>query len=111
MTLPSENILSLLESDFVVGWKNIARADYVGSSHGYTCKESAVGTTNGAGPRNTQMFVLSPGGVVLHALPGFWHPEDLETELEFSKAMHRLWKDKKRSKADKRKMASRMAVR
>ena len=74
----------LLKSDFVVGWKNIQREDYVGASHGYTCEQPAVGTTNGAGPRNTQMFVLSPGGVVLHALPGFWHPDELAAELHFS---------------------------
>lgn len=100
----------MLESDFVVGWNNIADEDYVGSSHGYTCQEAAVGTTNGAGARNTQILVLSPGGTVLHALPGFWHPDDLATELQFSKAMYRLWKDRTRSRADKNKMAARMQL-
>jgi len=100
----------MLESDFVVAWRNIAREDYVGASHGYTCQQSAIGTTNGAGARNTQILMLSPGGTVLHALPGFWHPDDLATELEFSKAMYRLWKDPRRSRADKREMASRMQL-
>ena len=50
MSLSADNVLDLLESDFVVGWQNIQREDYVGSSHGYTCEEAAVGTTNGAGP-------------------------------------------------------------
>jgi len=100
----------MLESDFVVGWQNIAKKDYVGDSHGYTCEQPAVGTTNGAGPRNTQIFVLAPGAVVVHALPGFWHPEDLAVELEFSKAMYQLWMDKKRKKADKQRLASMMQL-
>lgn len=28
---------------------------------------------------------------MLHALPGFWHPEDLAAELSFAKEMHQLW--------------------
>ncbi len=96
----------MLKKHFVVGWKNIRRADFVGSSHGYTCEEAAVGTTNGAGPRNTQIFVLAPDGVVLHCLPGFWHPEDLAYELDMARVIYRLWKDK-RSKQDKRSMFAR----
>ncbi len=107
MTLPQEPVFSLLKDHFVVGWDNIAGEDYVGASHGYTCEESAVGTTNGAGPRNTQMFILSPDGIVLHCLPGFWHPDDLAFELEFARVMARLWQDK-RSKQDKRALFVRM---
>lgn len=107
MSLPQEPVLSRLKSSFVVGWKNIRREDYVGSSHGYTCDEGAVGTTNGAGPRNTQIFVLSYDGVVLHCLPGFWHHDDLAAELDFARIVHRLWKDP-RSTADKREMLTRM---
>jgi hypothetical protein len=103
-------VFSLLKDKFVVGWKNIQREDYVGSSHGYTCSESAVGTTNGAGPRNTQTFVLSSDGVVLHCLPGFWHHDDLAYELELARVLHRLWKDA-RPTADKRAMFARMHLR
>ncbi len=97
----------MLKNKFVVGWKNIRDKDYVGSSHGYTCKDSAVGTTNGAGPRNMQTFILSSNGTVLHCLPGFWHPEDLAYELEFGLVMERLFKDK-RSANDKRALFARM---
>ncbi len=85
----------MLKKHFVVGWKNNWREDYVGVSHGYTCEQPAVGTTNGAGPRNMQTFVLSGDGTVLHCLPGFWHPADLAHELEVSLALHRLWQDKR----------------
>jgi hypothetical protein len=64
VSLSQDPVLSLLKEHFVVGWKNINREDYVGSSHGYTCAQSAVGTTNGAGPRNMQSFVLSPDGAI-----------------------------------------------
>ena len=107
MTLPQEPVFSLLKNHFVVGWHNIDDEDFVGSSHGYTCKESAVGTTDGAGPRNTQMFILAPDGVVLHCLPGFWHPDDLAFELKFGQVMNRLWQDD-RSKAGKKSMFAAM---
>ena len=99
----------MLKEHFVVGWKNIKDEDYVGSSHGYTCSDAAVGTTNGAGPRNTQMYMLAPDGVVLHCLPGFWHPEDLAQELRMGRELYRLWKDK-RSKKDKRSMFKRIQL-
>ena len=99
----------MLKKHFVVGWKNIRREDYVGSSHGYTCEEAAVGTTNGAGPKNMQTFILSPDGVVLHCLPGFWHPEDLAHELEMSRTLYRLWKDK-RSLKQKKSMFTRIQL-
>ena len=71
MSLSQEPAFSTLKKHFVVGWKNNQREDYVGSSHGYTCDQPAVGTTNGAGPRNMQTFVLSPDGYVLHCeVPG-----------------------------------------
>ena len=107
MSLPLDPAFSLLKEHFVVGWKNIHREDYVGSSHGYTCENAAVGTTNGAGPRNMQMYVLAADSTVLHCLPGFWHPEDLAHELRFAQAIHRLHKDK-RSMKSKRKMYQRL---
>lgn len=88
----------MLKDKFVVGWKNIRNKKYVGSSHGYTCKDTAVGTTNGAGPRNMQTFILSSDGTVLHCLPGFWHPDDLAYELDFALVMNRLAKDKRSNK-------------
>ena len=91
----------MLKSDFVVGWRNIITEKYVGESFGYTCDQTSVGTTNGAGPHNVQIFVLSPDLTVLHALPGFWHPQDLAQELEFSKTLYRLWNDEGRSRQEK----------
>lgn len=110
MSLPQEPVFSLLKSDFVVGWKNIITEEYVGESFGYTCDQTAVGTTNGAGPHNVQIFVLSPDLTVLHALPGFWHPKDLAQELRFSQALQRLWQDKGRSRKEKDAMFTRLQL-
>ena len=100
----------MLQRDFVLGWKNIAKEEYVGSSHGYSKRQTSVGTTNGAGPGNLQIFVLSPDLVVMHALPGFWHPEDLARELRFSKVLLRLWRDESRSREQKERMFERLQL-
>lgn len=95
-------MFSQLQSEWIVGWKNIVKQDYVGESHGYTCEQTSVGTTNGAGPHNVQLFLLSPDGVVLHCLPGFWHPEDLGRALKFGQRLLALWQDPVLSPAEKR---------
>lgn len=110
MSLPDSRVLPLLQKHFVLGWKNIRRESYVGDSFGYSRHQSCVGTTNGAGGRNVQIFVIAPDQTVLHALPGFWHPEDLARELRFALAASKLWQDPKRTVAAKRQMYQRMVL-
>lgn len=100
----------MLRRDFVLGWKNIRKEEYVGDSFGYSRKQSCVGTTNGAGGKNVQLFILSHDGVVIHALPGFWHPEDLEHELRLALVSFRLWQDDGRTLAQKRRMYQRLVL-
>jgi hypothetical protein len=102
--------LPLLQSDFELTWKNIKNTDFVGYSRGYHKKRCAVGTTNGAGPHNVQIFVLTPDEVVLHALPGFWHPEDLARELRLAQSLFKLWKSKSYTVAQKRRMFRRIQL-
>lgn len=59
-------------------------------------------TTNGAGPHNLQMFVLTPDGTVLHCLPGYWHSQDLASELKFAEKINDVWKDPSLTKEQKR---------
>jgi hypothetical protein len=101
VTLPDEKVLSLLKNKFEVTWRNIERRNYVGNSYGYTCEQTAVGTTNGAGANNVQIIILSPDHRVLHALPGFWHPKDFARELRLSLVLHSLWKSRQSMKAKK----------
>ena len=53
-----------------------------------------------------QMLMLSPDGVVLHALAGFWHPEDLDRELKFAMELWDVWKDKSLTREAKDKLFS-----
>ena len=109
MSLPNEAVRPLLE-DFELTWKNIKKEDYVGYSMGYHVGRCAVGTTNGAGAHNTQMIVLSPAKVVMHALPGFWHPEDLARELRLAKSLYKLWRQPGYTVAQKKKIFSRLQL-
>lgn len=99
MTLPDEHVLSLLRDRFVLGARNIERDRHVGTSHGYKRTQTAVGTTNGAGGRNVQILVLATDSTVVHALPGFWHPQELAAELRLALELHRLHHDDGRSAA------------
>ncbi|MBK8206507.1 MAG: hypothetical protein IPK87_06870 [Planctomycetes bacterium] len=103
-------MFSDLKNNWVVAWRNIITEDYVGDSHGYTQEDTAIGTTNGAGPTNTQIIMLSPDGVVLHALPGFWHAEDLAREMKLAKELWAVWKDTSLSREQKDKKFASMQI-
>ncbi|MBK9386810.1 MAG: hypothetical protein IPN34_18505 [Planctomycetes bacterium] len=105
MTLPQPEIQALLAEHFVVGWRNIEREKWCGLSHGYSSRQTALGTTNGAGGRNVQLFILAPDLTVLHALAGFWHPDDLRAELSLAQRLFALYRDTSRSREEKLRMA------
>ena len=52
--------------------------------------------------------MLSPDLVVLHALPGFWHPEDLARELRLAQVLAKLWQDDTKTRAQKDAMFARL---
>lgn len=81
----------MLKNDFVVGYKNIENARYAGASGKHQVDETAVDTTNGAGPHNIQMFVLNPDGTVLTCLAGYWHSQDLALELQLAQKLNAVW--------------------
>jgi hypothetical protein len=99
VTLPNEEVKALLGAEFVLAARNIEKDLHVGLSHGYRSDQSAVGTTNGAGGRNVQLLVLAADGVVVHALPGFWHAADLVPELRLGLELFRLYLDDDRTPA------------
>lgn len=85
MSLSQDPIIERLSKHFVCGWRNIHGVEeFAGRSHAHPPDSSAVHTTNGAGGRNIQMIVISPAGDVLHVLPGYWNPDALRHELDFS---------------------------
>lgn len=96
----------MLRSEFVCGYTDISNKKYAGASGKHSPTENAVHTTNGAGPHNIQIFVLSHDGTVLHCLPGYWKPQDLHQELVFAKAVNEVWKNKNLTVPQKRIMFS-----
>lgn len=82
---------STLRNRFVCGYKNIYKEKFAGNSGVHPMESSAVTTTNGAGPHNVQLFILSEDGTVLHCLPGYWDPNDLQSELDLAQKLNDVW--------------------
>ncbi|MFT4514994.1 MAG: hypothetical protein ACI89X_002525 [Planctomycetota bacterium] len=97
VTLPDNDVIDFIGTRFILAHRNIEKDEHVGMSHGYSPSQSAVGTTNGAGPRNVQFLILAADATVLHALPGFWHPEDLIPELQLAFEINRLYLDEQKT--------------
>lgn len=110
MSLSQDPAFSILKNDFVCGYKDISHKHYAGASGKHLPDENAVDTTNGAGPHNIQMFVMTPDGVVLHCLPGYWKSEDLASELKFAEKLNQLWQDPSLSRQQKDVYFSRMQL-
>lgn len=102
MSLSEPALINKLNSKFVAGFRDISDEPYCGLSGKHDATNPAAKTTNGAGPHNTQLFVLDPDGTVLHCLPGFWDPRDLALELDFAAQLGRVWRDPKLNAAQKR---------
>jgi hypothetical protein len=81
----------MLKDDFVCGYKDITHEPYAGTSGSHGVQGKVAKTTNGAGPHNIQMFVIAPDGAVLHALTGYWYPQDLARELVFAEQLNALY--------------------
>jgi hypothetical protein len=101
VSLSDPSVLALLKSKLVCGWKDIEGQGYAGRSGEHQPTNPAARTTNGAGPRNMQVFFLAPDGAVLHCLPGYWDPKDLAHEIAFAEQLHRVYKDASLSRAKK----------
>jgi hypothetical protein len=83
----------MLKDQFVCGYYNIAGKHYAGASGKHQVDGNAVDTTNGAGPHNIQIFVLSPDGTVLTCCPGYWRSQDLARELKLAQDLNKVWTD------------------
>ncbi len=57
-----------------------------------------------------QLLILSHNAVMIHALPGFWHPEDLEHEFRLALVSFRLWQDDGRTLTQKRRIYQRLVL-
>jgi hypothetical protein len=110
VSLSTDPTFSLLKSDFICGFKDISHKHYAGASGKHRPDENAVDTTNGAGPHNIQMFVITPDGTVLHCLPGYWHSQDLASELKFAERLNEIWQNPNLSRAEKEAQFSQLQI-
>jgi hypothetical protein len=97
-------MIRVLKNNFICGFKNIKGEPYAGKSGKHDPNSPAVLTTNGAGPHNVQIFMLSADGVVLHCLPGYWAPLDLLQEMNFAMTLNQVWQNKSLSLEAKQKL-------
>jgi hypothetical protein len=104
VTLSNDILLNVLKKQFVCGFRNIKGEPYAGKSGKHDPDSPAVLTTNGAGPHNVQIFMLSSDGTVLHCLPGYWCPEDLVREMQFAGNLNRIWQNRTLSLERKQKL-------
>jgi hypothetical protein len=108
VSLSQEPAFSTLKNDLICGSRDITGEPYAGMSGRHDKFGNAVSTSNGAGPHNVQMFLLSADGTVLTCLPGYWAPEDLVTEVGFAKQLNQVWQNKQLSTAQKDAMFTQM---
>jgi hypothetical protein len=91
----------MLKDKYICGYRNIADKGYAGASGKHKVDGNAIDTTNGAGPHNIQIFVLTSDGTVLMCLPGYWHSQDLVNELKLADDLNKVWTDPALSRAQK----------
>lgn len=102
MTLSHPKVIKLLKTSFVSGWTNIkGKRSYSGTSNTHHPHYRAVSTSNCAGHHNVQMFFMTPGGRVVHCLPGFWTPGAFLAEAQLAIKLARLFADPKRTIVEK----------
>jgi hypothetical protein len=100
----------MLKDDFVCGYKDIENKKWAGSSGKHEPDGQAVDTSNGAGPHNIQIFVLTPDGIVLTCLPGYWHSQDLASELTLAEKLNQVWQDPNLSRDEKNRIFTQMQL-
>jgi hypothetical protein len=100
----------MLHNQMVCGSRDITGEPYAGMSGKHDRYGHAVSTSNGAGPHNVQMFILSSDGTVLTCMPGYWAPQDLVTEVRLAQQLNTVWKDPHLSRAQKNQMFAQMQM-
>ena len=101
MSLSQAPAFQVLKQYFICGVRDISGLPYSGFSESHKPTGVAVNTSNGAGPHNIQLFVLSADGTVLTCMPGFWSPQDLVGELQLAEDLNRVWLNPNLTRAQK----------
>lgn len=110
MSLSQEPAFTALKNYFICGTRDITGEPYAGMSNLHDNFGNAVPTTNGAGPHNVQLFMLSPDGIVLNVLPGYSAPQDLVYEMQFAAQLNQVWTNPRLSRSQKDVLFQRMHI-
>ncbi len=110
MSLSQDPAFTWLKQYFVCGYRDITTQPYCGMSGRHEIGGRAIRTSNGAGPHNIQIFMLSPDGTVLNCLPGFWSAQDLIVEMRFAYDLNKVWQNKSLSSYQKTAMFKQMHI-
>jgi hypothetical protein len=108
VSLSQDPALSALKEYFACGYRDITREPYAGVSGVHEVGGNAVDTSNGAGPHNLQLFMLSADGTVLNCLPGYWHSQDLIPEMQLAAQLNEVWLNPELSRAQKDQLFTQM---
>jgi len=101
VSLSTDPAFTALKESFVCGYRDISDQPYAGVSGLHKPDGNAINTTNGAGPHNLQLFILSPEGVVLTCLPGYWNAYDLVHEMQLAEKLNEVWHNPMLGRAEK----------
>ncbi len=110
MSLSEEPAFSVLKDELVCGYRDISKESWAGFSGKHEVDGNAINTTNGAGPKNLQTFILASDGTVMTCLPGYWAPQDLVSEIEFASRLHDVHNNPKYGPAQRRLMFRSMHI-
>ncbi len=104
MSLSQDPAFTALKDYFVCGTQDITNEPYCGISGRHEVNGQAINTTNGAGPHNIQMFMLSADGTVLSCCQGFWNAKDLVSEMGLANDLNQVWLNPNLTRAQKNQM-------
>ncbi len=108
MSLSQDPAFTALKNYFVCGTQDISNEPYCGISGKHEINGKAINTTNGAGPHNIQMFMLSADGTVLTCAQGFWNTQDLVQEMGLANELNKVWLNPSISRGQKNQMFRQM---
>jgi len=108
VSLSQDPAFTALKDYFVCGTQDITNEPYCGISGRHEVDGNAINTTNGAGPHNIQMFMLSADGTVLTCLQGFWNASDLVSEMGLANQLNQVWLNPNLTRSQKNQMFSQM---
>jgi hypothetical protein len=88
VTFQDPAVIRRINKSFCATWTNVQPAYQVAHLEGAQF-EKAKGIPNGQASENVVTLISTPGGELLHVVPGHWKPKDYLTEIDFARGVAR----------------------